>query len=103
MGELHLEIYVERMKREYGVECIVGRPEVAYRETISKSATFNYTHKKQSGGAGQYARVIGRVEPLEADHPEGFVFENRIIGGTIPQAFIVACEKVSFSFLLTLA
>jgi elongation factor G len=65
MGELHLDIYVERMKREYGVECKVGEPRVNYRETIGAKAEFNYLHKKQSGGAGQFARVIGYVEPME--------------------------------------
>jgi elongation factor G len=63
MSELHLEIYVERMKREYGVACTTGRPQVTFRETVTKRAEFAYTHKKQSGGAGQYARVIGHVEP----------------------------------------
>lgn len=65
MGELHLDIYVERMKREYGVECKVGEPRVNYRETITMKAPFNFLHKKQSGGAGQFARVIGYIEPLD--------------------------------------
>jgi len=91
MGELHLEIYVERMKREYNVETIVGQPQVSYRETISQKANFNYTHKKQSGGAGQYARVIGRCEPLGYDQPCEFV--NNVVGNAIPPAFLPACEK----------
>lgn len=89
MGELHLEIYLERMKREYGAEVYVGAPAVAYRETITKPAKFDYTHKKQTGGAGQYAHVIGRLEPCE----EPFVFENKVVGGTIPKQFIPACEQ----------
>jgi len=67
MGELHLFVYCERIKREYDVDIVVGNPTVNYRETINSNYTFNYLHKKQSGGAGQYARVIGRVEPLNED------------------------------------
>ncbi|MFB8789208.1 MAG: elongation factor G [Potamolinea sp.] len=89
MGELHLEIYIERMKREYNAEVYAGEPAVAYRETISKSATFDYTLKKQSGGSGDYAHVIGKIEPC--DQP--FVFESRVVGGTIPKEYIPACEK----------
>ncbi|WP_026731904.1 elongation factor G [Fischerella sp. PCC 9605] len=89
MGELHLEIYLERMKREYHAEVYVGAPAVAYRETIAQPATFDYTFKKQTGGAGQYAHVIGRLEPCE----ESFVFENRVVGGAIPTQFIPACEQ----------
>ena len=64
MGELHLEIYVERMKREYGIDCITGKPQVAYREAITAPTSFDYTHKKQSGGSGQYARVVGEMKPI---------------------------------------
>ena len=89
MGELHLEIYIERMKREYNAKVYVGAPAVAYRETIARSATFDYTLKKQSGGSGQYARVIGHIEPCK----EQFVFQNKVVGGAIPTQFISACEK----------
>ena len=90
MGELHLEVYIERMRREYGTDITTGVPRVAYRETITRKAEFNYTHKKQTGGAGQYARVAGYMEPVtDAD----FVFENKITGGAIPTQFISACEK----------
>jgi elongation factor G len=93
MGELHLEIYVERMKREYKVECDVGKPRVNYRETITRKTEFDYLHKKQSGGQGQYGRVVGYIEPLPADSKEKFVFENGIIGNAIPPNFIPAVEK----------
>ncbi len=90
MGELHLDVYVERMRREYGVSLETGAPQVAYRESISRSADFDYTHKKQTGGAGQYGRVIGRMEPL---HDSVFEFENSVKGGHIPVEFIPSCEK----------
>jgi elongation factor G len=90
MGELHLEVYVERMKREYAAEVTTGNPRVAYRETITQRAEFNYTHRKQTGGSGQYGRVAGWIEPL-AD--EDFVFENKVFGGSIPTQYISACEK----------
>jgi elongation factor G len=93
MGELHLEIYIERMKREYGCEVIAGKPQVAYREAIGQRSDFNYTHKKQTGGSGQYGKVAGFIEPLPADHPTGFEFEDEIVGGAIPREFIPACEK----------
>lgn len=93
MGELHLEIYTERMKREYKVDCEVGRPRVNYREAISRRAEFDYLHKKQSGGQGQYGRVVGYMEPLPADHPTKFEFENGIVGNAIPPNFVPAVEK----------
>jgi elongation factor G len=93
MGELHLEIYIERMKREYACEVISGKPQVAYREAIGQHSEFNYTHKKQTGGSGQYGKVAGFIEPLPADHPTGFEFEDEIVGGAIPREFIPACEK----------
>lgn len=90
MGELHLEVYVERMKREYKAEVATGNPQVAYREAISRQADFNYTHKKQTGGSGQYARVAGFVEPYE----EGdYQFVDNIKGGVIPTEYIPSCEK----------
>jgi len=94
MGELHLEIYVERMKREYMCECVTGRPKVAYRETAQVHCDYNYTHKKQSGGAGQFGRVIGYIEPTfeEGRYPPA-EFRNDLIGTNIPSNFIPACEK----------
>ncbi len=90
MGELHLEVYVERMRREYHAHVQTGQPRVAYRETITRMTEFDYTHKKQTGGAGQYGRVAGYMEPVsETD----FVFENRVVGGKIPSQYIDACEK----------
>jgi elongation factor G len=93
MGELHLEIYCERIKREYNCEVVVGKPQVAYRETITRRGDFNYTHKKQTGGAGQYGRVAGYVEPLPADAAQAYEFVDDIIGGSIPREFIPACDK----------
>ena len=90
MGELHLEVYIERMRREYNAEVTTGIPAVSYRETITRLAEFNYTHKKQTGGAGQFGRVAGYMEPVIE---EEFVFENKITGGSIPTQFISACEK----------
>lgn len=89
MGELHLEVYLERMRREYNAQIISGVPRVAYRETITRKAEFNYIHKKQTGGAGQYGRVAGYMEPVEED----FVFDNQVRGGAIPTQYIDACEK----------
>ncbi len=90
MGELHLDIYLERMKREYKADIIAGEPSVAYRETITVKSEFDYIHKKQTGGSGQYGRVTGYIEPIS---DEEFVFENRITGGAIPTQYIPACEK----------
>ena len=91
MGELHLEIYVERMRREYNVECITGRPQVAYRETCTQRVEFDHLLKKQTGGAGDYARVMGWMEPtgqLSDNH-----FETQVTGGNISEKFLFACEK----------
>ena len=93
MGELHLEIYMERMKREYNCEVISGKPQVAYRETITQRGDFNYSHKKQTGGSGQYAKVCGFVEPLPSDAVEQYEFVDEIVGGAIPREFISACDK----------
>ncbi|ORY27332.1 elongation factor g 1, mitochondrial precursor (mef-g-1) [Naematelia encephala] len=95
MGELHLDIYVERMKREYNVPCVTGKPRVAFRETITETAPFNYTHKKQSGGSGQYGKVSGYIEPMEVDRESGkdTEFVDQVMGGNIPAAFIPAVKK----------
>ncbi|MBN1306280.1 MAG: elongation factor G [Chitinispirillaceae bacterium] len=90
MGELHLEIYIERMRREYGIEIDIGMPQVAYRETITRSASFDYTHKKQTGGAGQYGRVAGILEP---NHEKEYDFVNAVKGGVIPNEYISSCDK----------
>jgi elongation factor G len=91
MGELHLEIIVDRMKREFKVEANVGAPQVAYRETITRTSEVDYTHKKQTGGSGQYARVKIRFEPLPAG--SGYQFENDVVGGTVPKEYIPGVEK----------
>ena len=90
MGELHLEVYIERMRREYKCEVETGMPQVAYRETITQHADFNYTHKKQTGGSGQYGRVAGFLEPLEG---KDYEFVDAIKGGVIPNEFIPSCDK----------
>ena len=91
MGELHLEIIVDRMKREFKVDANVGAPQVAYRETISKPAQIDYVHKKQSGGAGQFARVVLQFEP--SDYSNGLTFESKIFGGAVPKEYIPGVEK----------
>ena len=91
MGELHLEIIIDRLRREYGVDANIGAPQVAYRETISKSHTEIYTHKKQSGGSGQYAEVKITFEPMERNG--GVHFENKVVGGSVPREYIPAVEK----------
>ena len=97
MGELHLEIYVERLKREFKAEVEVGAPQVNYRETIQQETNFDYLHKKQTGGAGQFAHVMGRIRPLAPADKERedqiFKFNNKIKGGSIPTEYIPACEK----------
>jgi elongation factor G len=92
MGELHLDVYVERMRREYGCEVETGQPQVAYREAISQRAEFNYTHKKQTGGSGQFGNVAGYVEPI-TEGDEDFEFVNQVRGGKIPTEFIPSVEK----------
>jgi elongation factor G len=91
MGELHLEIIVDRMKREFGVQANVGKPQVAYRETISTPAEVRHRFVRQTGGKGMFADVELRVDPLEPG--KGFVFENQVVGGSIPKEFIPAIEK----------
>ncbi|MGD0041569.1 MAG: elongation factor G [Isosphaeraceae bacterium] len=93
MGELHLEIYVERIRREYKVECTVGAPKVSYREAPTRETPFNYKHRKQTGGSGQYAHVVGKLIPLDVQAPEPFVFENKVTGGRIPSEYIPSVEK----------
>ena len=93
MGELHLDIYIERMRREYNCEVIAGKPQVAYRESITRRSELNYTHKKQTGGSGQYAKLMGYVEPLPADAMEDYEFVDDVTGGAIPREFIGSCDK----------
>jgi elongation factor G len=97
MGELHLEVYIERMYREYDVECITGQPNVNYKETINKQQKFDWIHKKQTGGAGQYARVMGYLEPMSEEEMKEtgktFEFDNRCIGTNIPPEYYSSCEK----------
>ncbi len=93
MGELHLDVYLERMRREYNVDVETGAPQVAYRETVSQRSEFNYTHKKQTGGAGQFGRVAGYLEPLSETDERDFEFVNEIRGGAIPTEYIPAVEK----------
>ncbi len=94
MGELHLEIYIERMKREFNCEVTVGQPQVAYRETIFQAADYDYTHKKQTGGSGQFAKISGAIRPLPAQEDgKTFLFNNKVVGGRIPKEFIPAVEE----------
>ncbi len=93
MGELHLEIYIERIRREYGVEVEVGAPKVNYRESPTQAAEFNTRHRKQTGGSGQYAHIVGRLDVLPEDAEEHFQFEENIVGGRIPKQYIPAIEK----------
>jgi elongation factor G len=91
MGELHLDIIVDRMKREFKVDANIGAPQVAYRETISRAAEIDYTHKKQTGGSGQFARVIMKFEPQEPG--EGFEFDSKVVGGSVPKEYIPGVNK----------
>jgi elongation factor G len=93
MGELHLDIYMERMRREYACDVIAGKPQVAYRETITQRSEIAYTHKKQTGGSGQFARIGGFMEPLPPDSVETYEFVDDVVGGAIPREFIPACDK----------
>lgn len=93
MGELHLDVYVERIRREYKVDVEVGAPKVSYREMPTQKVEFDYKHKKQSGGSGQFAHIVGYIEPLPEDREEEFVFEDTIVSGRIPKQFIPAVEK----------
>ena len=93
MGELHLEVYVERMRREYGVQVEVGAPKVSYREAPSRNTEYNFKHKKQSGGSGQFAHIVGKFEVLPEDAEEVFEFEESIVGGRIPKEYIPSVQK----------
>ncbi len=93
MGELHLDVYVERMRREYKVDVVVGAPKVSYRESPTREVEFNYKHKKQSGGSGQYAHIVGKLSPVDSTSEGSFEFEDHVVGGRIPKQFIPAVEK----------
>ncbi|XP_057613079.1 elongation factor G, mitochondrial [Chionomys nivalis] len=93
MGELHLEIYAQRMEREYGCPCIIGKPKVAFRETITAPVPFDFTHKKQSGGAGQFGKVIGALEPLAPEEYTKLEFSDETFGSNVPKQFVPAVEK----------
>jgi len=93
MGELHLEVYVERMKREFKVEVETGQPQAAYRETIGAEAAYDYTHKKQTGGSGQYAKVVGAIRPMDPNSDDLYAFNNKVTGGRIPKEYIGSVDK----------
>ncbi|XP_074860187.1 elongation factor G, mitochondrial [Carettochelys insculpta] len=93
MGELHLEIYAQRMEREYACPCTMGKPKVAFRESITAPVMFDYTHKKQSGGAGQYGKVIGVLEPLDPENYTQVEFQDKTIGTNVPKQFVPSVEK----------
>lgn len=93
MGELHLEVYIERIRREYDVEIEVGAPKVSYRESPTRQVEFNYKHKKQTGGSGQFAHIVGKLSPLESVSEDSFEFEDHVVGGRIPKQYIPAIEK----------
>lgn len=93
MGELHLDIYIERIRREYGVDIEVGAPKVSYRESPTREVEFNYKHKKQTGGSGQYAHIVGKLIPIASDSEDSFEFEEKVVGGRIPKQYIPAVEK----------
>ncbi|XP_077579029.1 elongation factor G, mitochondrial [Stigmatopora nigra] len=93
MGELHLEIYSQRMEREYNCPCVMGKPKVSFRETITKAIPFDFTHKKQTGGSGQYGKVIGILEPLEPEHYTMLEFEDQTVGTNVPKQLVPAVEK----------
>lgn len=95
MGELHLEIYIERIRREFACDVVAGKPQVAYRETIHQAADFDYTHKKQTGGSGQFAKISGKIEPIQVEEgkdPKSYEFEDDVVGGRIPKEFIPAVD-----------
>lgn len=93
MGELHLDVYCERIRREYKVELIVGQPRVSYRESPSEVVEYNYKHKKQTGGSGQYAHIVGKLEPLPEGFEKPYEFENKVFGGRIPTEYIPSVDK----------
>ena len=93
MGELHLDVYIERLRREYKLDIEVGAPQISYREAPTHEVAFNHRHRKQTGGAGQYAHVIGKLIPLPADSPDDYEFESKVRGGRIPTEFIPSCDK----------
>lgn len=93
MGELHLEVYCERIRREYRVQVVVGQPRVSYREAPTRVVEYNHKHRKQTGGAGQYAHIAGRLEPLPENHEAGYGFENKVFGGRVPAEYIPSVDK----------